>query len=324
MLVAMKIVVIIPALNESKTIESVIAGIPPLDGVDCVDTIVVDDGSRDDTAAVARAAGAIVVSHPVNRGVGAAFRTGTEAALAHGADIIVNIDADGQFNPGDIPALIAPILQGEADCVTCTRFRDKQMTSSMPPIKQFGNRLAVWVVNMVTGLRLSDVTCGFRAFTREAALRLTLFGEFTYTQESLIEMAAKRLRIAEVPLAVRGAREHGRSRVVHSISGYVLRSGLIMLRAARDVKPMRFFGTIGLAVLLVGLALGTIVVVHWLFTGKTSPYTQLLVGSAIGLILGFLLLVLALIADMLGRQRRMLEELLYLRRKEAAERASGK
>ena len=181
-----------------------------------------------------------------------------------------------------------------------------------------------WVVNRVTGLRMSDVTCGFRAFTRETALRLTLFGDFTYTQESLIEVAAKRLRVAEVPLAVRGEREHGRSRVVHSVSGYVVRSFLIMLRAARDVKPMRFFGSIGLAVFMVGLALGLIVIGHWLVTGKTSPYTQFLTGSAVGLILGFLLLVLALIADMLGRQRRMLEELLYLRRKEAAERASGK
>jgi len=320
----MKLVVIIPALNEEKTLGDVIAGVPRhIEGVPEVEILVVDDGSTDHTATTARNAGAEVVSHGRTRGVGAAFRTGVAAALERGAGLIVNIDADGQFDPADIPELIRPILSGEADFATCSRFARKDLIPRMPAVKRWGNRAVCWMVNFVTGGRFTDVSCGFRAYSRETALRLSLFGDFTYTQESFIDLAGKHVRMVEVPLAVRGVREFGRSRVAASIPGYALRSFSIMLRAARDLKPMKFFGAIGLAVFLFGCLLGVFVLGHWCATGHTTPYTQFLTGSAAALILGFLLLVLALIADMLGRHRRITEELLYHQRREAVERAAG-
>ena len=318
----MKLVVTIPALNESKTIADVIQGIPrPIDGVDEVEVVVVDDGSTDDTAERAQEAGAHVVSHGRTRGVGAAFRTGLAAALERGAGLIVNIDADGQFAPSDIPELIRPILDGQADFVTCTRFGRKDYVPKMPRAKRLGNRIICWIVNFVTGQTFTDVSCGFRAYSRDTALRLNLFGDFTYTQETFIDLAGKHVRMVEVPLRVRGVREFGTSRVASSLPRYAVKSSAIMLRAARDLNPMKFFGTIGLAVFGIGCILGAVVLGHWCATGRTTPYTQFLTGSSVALILGFLLGVLALVADMLGRQRRILEELLYHRRKEATERA---
>ena len=316
----MKLVVVIPALNEAPTIADVIEGVPrEMDGVNQVDVVVVDDGSTDDTAELARAAGAAVVSHSKPRGVGAAFRTGISAALERGAGLIVNIDADGQFDPADLPELARPILDGEADVVTCTRFARKELAPKMPWAKRMGNRIVCAMVNGVTGQRLTDVSCGFRAYSRDVALRLNLFGDFTYTQETFIQLAGEHARIREVPLRVRGVRQFGRSRVASNLFTYAARSSAIMLRAARDLNPMKFFGLPGLAVFLLGAGLGAFVMGHWLATGHTTPYSRVLIGSAVGLILGFLLVVLALIADMLGRQRQISEELLYLRRKQAAE-----
>jgi glycosyltransferase involved in cell wall biosynthesis len=317
----MKLVIIIPALNEATTIQNVLAAVPDaIAGIEAVETLVVDDGSTDATAELARASGAVVVSHGQTLGLGSAFRTGVDAALARGADLIVNIDGDGQFNPADIPKLITPLLAGKADFVTCTRFGEQPCVPKVPWIKRMGNRAVCSIVNWITGQSFTDVSCGFRAYSRDTALRLNLFGDFTYTQETFIDLAGKRARMAEVPLLVKGEREHGRSRMASNLVRYAFHSFFIMLRAARDLNPMKFFGSIGLAVFGVGFVLGAFVLGHWLNTGRTSPYTQFLTGSAVGLILGFLLLVLALIADMLGRQRRGIEDLLYLRRKETTER----
>jgi hypothetical protein len=186
----------------------------------------------------------------------------------------------------------------------------------MPRLKRLGNRAVCRMVNFVTGGKFTDVSCGFRAYSRDAALRLNLFGDFTYTQETFIDLAGKHVAMAEVPLDVRGTREHGESRVASNLWMYAVRSFSIMLRAARDLNPMKFFGSLGLVVFGLGAVLGAFVLGHWLATGRTSPYTQFLTGSAAGLVLGFLLLVLALIADMLGRQRRITEETLYLLRRE--------
>jgi len=311
----MKLVVIIPALNEEATIGQVIQGIPrqQLEGIREVEVVVVDDGSTDGTAEVARQAGAFVVRHPFNRGVGAAFSTGIRTALQRGADLIVNIDGDGQFNPADIPALLEPILCGRADMTTCTRFGRKELEPDMPWIKKWGNRVMCRIINTICwGANFTDVSCGFRAYTREAALRLNLFGSFTYTQETFIDLVSKGMTIVEVPLKVRGVREHGESRVASNLWRYALQSGSIILRAARDVRPLAFFGLIGTGLAILGAICGLIVFGVWLKTGATSPVKSLLIGSGTFLMLGFLLMVFALLADMLGRQRRVLEEILFM------------
>jgi glycosyltransferase involved in cell wall biosynthesis len=253
----------------------------------------------------------MVVSHPENRGVGAAFATGLKTALGLGADLIVNIDADGQFDPADIPKLLAPILAGEAEFVTASRFADPALMPRMPLAKKYGNFMVRWIINWLTNRQFTDVSCGFRAYTRETALKLNLFGSFTYTQETFLNLVQKGIRIKEVPLKVRGEREFGKSRVAGSVLRYGLKSGSIILLAMRDIKPLSFFGWLGFAVILLGAAALGFVFAHWLKTAMTTPYQSVILIGVMLLIVGFLLIVMALIAEMLGRIRKMQEEILF-------------
>ena len=307
----MKLVVTIPAYNEEETVARVVTEIPrAIEGVDQVEVLVIDDGSSDGTVQQAKEAGADrVVSHTAKNGVGAAFSTGKDFALRMGADIIVTMDADGQFDPNDIPRLIEPILQGQADFVTGSRFLDRSLKPKMPWIKQMGNSLFTRIVNFLTGQKLADTQCGFRAYSCEAALRLNTFGDFTYTQEVLIDLLNKRMKVREVPVQVR--QREGKSKVVTHWYSYGLKALVIAMRVFRDHKPLRFFGAISLLALIPGVTIGLFVLVHWAITGRTSPFTSLLYLVVVLLILGTIFLVLALIADMLGRLRRIEEEQLY-------------
>jgi glycosyltransferase involved in cell wall biosynthesis len=313
----MKLVVTIPALNEAVTIAQVITGVPrKIQGINEIEVIVVNDGSTDGTADEAAAAGALVVNLHNRPGLGKVFSTGFERAMRRGADIIVNIDGDGQFDPADIPRLVKPILEGEADFVTCSRFADPALWPEMPRVKFWGNRVVTGIINWVCGgTRFSDVSCGFRAFNREAAYRLTLFGRFTYTQETFIDLFGKGLRMAEVPLKVRGVREHGTSRVASSIFKYATSSLPIILRAMRDIQPLKFFGGIAALLFVPAMVLGGFVTGYYIVKGRTSPFTSLITMSGVLMTLSFLLGVLALLADMLGRHRKISEELLYLARR---------
>lgn len=312
-----KLVVIIPALNEAKTVGTVIHSIPrTLPGISQVEVLVINDGSKDTTEQVATQAGASVINHSVTMGVGAAFHTGIRHALARGATIIVNIDADGQFNPLDIPTLIEPIQSGRADFVTTTRFANKDIIPRMPGIKIWGNRMMTNLINFVTGKKFTDVSCGFRAYSRQAALKLTLFGHFTYTQETLIDLANKNIAMVEVPLKVRGEREFGNSRVASNLWRYGIKSATIIFRAARDYYPFYFFGVPGLTLFGIGAVGGLFLLGHYVNTGQTYPYRSLVQVSGILIIVGVLLFFLSLLADMMHRNRQILEEMLYLARKE--------
>jgi len=310
---AMKLVVVIPALNEEATLADVIGRIPSkIDGVGEIAVLVVDDGSGDGTASTAREAGAEVVTHRYNRGVGAAFRSGINAALEMGAELIVNMDADGQFDPEDIPPLIQPIVAGRAQMTSCTRFAKREYIPEMPAVKKWGNRMMCRLVGKICwGVRHTDVSCGFRAYSRDTATRLTLFGEFTYTQETFIDLIAKGVAIEEVPLRVRGVRKVGRSRVATSVLHYAARSAAIILRAARDVRPLAFFGVMGVILLALGVLCGGVVLGWWLYSGRTYPIRSLLFGATAFSILGFVVIIFALLADMLGRQRILMQEILF-------------
>jgi hypothetical protein len=312
----MKLAVIIFAYNEERSIGGVLERIPTLiDGVDSVDVIVVDDGCTDRTHAIALHRGAQVVSHPENKGLGAAFATGIDAALRAGADIIVSLDADGQHPPEAIAQLIAPLLAGNADFVTGTRFADPSLEPEMPASKRLGNWLMAGVTGLVCGRSFTDATCGFRAYSRDAALQLNIFGRHTYTQEALVDLARKGIATAEIPIQIRGVREHGESRVVHSLTRYALSTLTILARAARDRLPLAFFGGIGAVLSAVGAAAELAVLVHFLATGGTSPYQSLTILGAIFLILGAFSFLIALLADMLGRMRQTQETMLYLEKR---------
>src|SRR3954467_12561409 len=279
----MKLVVTIPALNEEKTIAQVIAGIPrDIPGVDEVEVIVMNDGSTDRTEEIASRAGAIVINLIGRPGLGYVFRTGLERAMRRGADIIVNIDGDGQFNSADIAKLVRPLLEDHADFATCSRFSDPALRPTMPTVKYHGNRVVTSIINWVCGgTKFTDVSCGFRAFNREAAYRLTLFGRFTYTQETFIDLFSKGLRMVEVPLKVRGVREHGKSRVASNLWKYATNSLPIILRAMRDIQPLKFFGGIAALLFIPGFLTGAFVTGWYIARGKTFPFSNLIPISGV-------------------------------------------
>jgi len=312
------LVVLIPAFNEEKTIASVIKAIPrKIQGISKVLVLIVNDGSKDNTVLKARKAKADkVVSHKKNKGLGIAFKTGIEEALKMKADIIVNIDADGQFNPNDIEKIIEPILKEKADMVTCSRFKDKALEPRMPFVKKFGNKLFTKMINFFTKSCFTDTQCGFRAYNREAALRLNLFAKFTYTQEVLIDLLHKGMRIKEVACKVEGERR-GKSRVVSHWYSYGIKALIIVIRTLRDYKPLQFFGAIGLLLFLLGAISAFVLWVRLLLIHQIDPFMWVVYADLVLIVVGFLLMILALIADMIDRQRRLQEETLYrLRKKE--------
>jgi glycosyltransferase involved in cell wall biosynthesis len=311
----LRLLVAIPALDEEGTIGDVIRGIPrEIPGVRSVEVVVVDDGSTDRTSERATEAGARVIRHPRPRGVGAAFHSGLAYAIDRGADLIVSIDADGQFDPADIPALVDPVVSSRADFASASRFMNPALVPRMPLMKRWGNRVMSRLISRLAGQTFYDVSCGMRCYGRRAALQLHLLGRFTYTQEVFLNLAFKQLRIVEVPIAVRGEREFGDSRVAGNLWRYGLRTVQIIFRCYRDFHPLRFFGGIAVLMLLPALGLGSFLLLHYAFTGSFSPYKWTGFTAAALLFLSLLMLHMAVIGDMLNRHRIYLEELLYRQR----------
>lgn len=306
---APRIVIVIPAFNEAATVGLVVEEALRHAGENAT-AVVVDDGSADDTAANATRSGAMVVRHGSNRGLGASFRTGLDAALREGADIIVGMDADGQFDPRDIPRLVDPILRGEADLVTGTRFHPSSHNAAVKGLKRFGNRMFTRMTNRLTGLGLTDAQCGFRAYSRAAALRITTFGRYTYTQEVLLDVVNKGMRVHEVPIRIT-ARADGQSRLVRSVWSYGLQALPLMLRSSRDHAPLAFFARLAIVPGLLGLAGFLLVGVNWLRTGFTYPFRNVVPLAGILVLLAAMLLAIGILGDMMDRQRRMQEEILY-------------
>lgn len=307
----MKVFAVIPAFNEKDMIKQVIQETEKF--VDQI--IVVDDGSSDGTATVALSAGAIVISHPRNMGVGSAFATGVEKALSLGADIVVTLDADGQFKPSDIPRLIQPIIEGKADFVTGSRFMNNEPVPDMNGVKRIGNKFFTRLTSWLTGMNFTDTQCGFRAYSKETLLRITTFGRFTYTQEVFLDLVNKNMRVVEIPIKVL-PRQSGKSKVVKNPFSYGLRALKIIMQTERDHHPLRFFTTISMFFIVPSITMFVFVLAHWLLYGKTSPFTSLLSLSGTLFLVGIIFIVLALIADMQGRQRKMQEEILYLLRRQ--------
>lgn len=315
----MKLCILIPAFNEEKTINNIIQLIPKtIPGVREIITLVVDDGSRDQTVPLAKDAGAFVVSHPQNRGVGSAFNTGLTKALELGADIMVNIDADGQFSPEEIPLLIAPILAEQADFVVGDRFTQTdariQKPKEMPTLKYWGNKQMSRLISVLTNQQFNDVSCGFRAYSKEAMLHLNLTGKFTYTQETFLDLANKDITIMSVPIHVTYF-SNRKSRVAYNIWMYFYRTVNIILRAYRDYRPLRFFTGLGAFPFSIGLICGLYTLIHYMRTGNITPYKSLgLIGLYL-VSLAFILWIIGILADMFVRVRLYQEQILYLEKK---------
>lgn len=320
----LKLVVIIPCLNEEKTVARVVGDVPSeVPGVVEVVVVVIDDGSSDATADTARSAGAEVIVHHENQGLGMTFRRGVHAALAHGADVIVNVDGDGQFESADIVKLVEPIVAGEADMVTASRFADRRLIPKMPRVKRWGNRWVARIVRLLTGERFHDVSCGFRAFSREALLNMNLFGSFTYTQETFLDLIFKGFRIVEVPVKVRGSREFGTSRIASSIPRYAIRSLQIMLRAFVSYRPFTSFAAVAAVFLAGGFGLLGFLLYHYLTSGSFSPHIWAgFVGGSL-VFVGIMTLVIGLIGDIMLRLRLNQEQILYFLKAERYSDRSG-
>lgn len=311
-----RLLVILPALNEAMTIQAVIARIPrDIPGIDSVEVLVVDDGSTDDTVQLSRAAGASVISHGKNRGVGAAMQTGLDEAVRRQVSFAVNIDSDGQFAPEDIPKLLAPLVAGETDFATASRFKDPKLVPVMPAIKRFGNWGMARMVSSIVGQHFDDVSCGFRAYTREALLQLVLSGAFTYTQEMLLVLGQKGLRMLEVPMVVRGVREHGKSRVASNLFRYANRTSRIIFSCVRDFSPGSFFNAAAFVLAFLALGFFAFFIVHRVVAGQFSPHIWSGFTAAFLLGLAFMIFSLGQVAAMVARIRRIQDRELYLLRK---------
>jgi len=307
----MKLIVQIPCLNEEASLPETLRAIPrTIPGIDQVEVLIVDDGSTDRTVEVARAHGANhVVRFTRRKGLAAAFMAGLDASLKLGADVIVNTDADNQYPGHEIPRLLAPILAGEADMVVGDRgVADLEHFS---PTKRLLQRLGSWVVRKVSGTSIGDATSGFRALTREAALRINIVSEFTYTLESIIQAGKKKLAIAHLPIQ---ARETRPSRLFGSTWEYLKRSAATILRIYAMYEPFRVFVVLGSLLLLAGSGLGLRYAWFW-WMGDIRGHLQSAILSVLLLIMGLFTMQWGLMADLVASNRKLLEDLLYRVRK---------
>ena len=300
-----KLIIQIPCYNEEATLGVALSELPKaLPGVDVVEWLVINDGSLDRTVEVARACGVKhIVSFSHNQGLARAFMAGLEASVKAGADIIVNTDADNQYCAADIPNLIEPILSGEADMVVGARpIKDIKHFS---PLKKSLQGLGSWAVRIASNTQIPDAPSGFRAFSRETALKLNVFNEYTYTLETIIQAGQRGMVVTSVPIRTNGYLRP--SRLVKSISTYVKRSLFIILRIFMAYRPLRFFLLSGSAPFGLGFLLG----VRWLilyFAGTPRSHVPSLILSAILMLMGFQLWILGLVADLLAVNRKILEE----------------
>lgn len=316
----MKLVIQIPCYNEESTLPQTVRDLPrALPGVDVIEYLVVDDGSTDRTGEAARELGVHhIVRLKQNQGLASAFVVGLEAALQAGADIIVNTDADNQYQGADIGQLVQPILEEQADIVVGDR--GVAASAHFSPLKRLLQRWGSWVVERAAGISIPDATSGFRAFTREAALRLTVLSDYTYTLETLIQAGARRMAVVYVP--IRTNPQTRQSRLISSIPSFLALSVVTIVRFYIMYRPMRVFTAIGGTLLVSGVMLGARFLYYYL-AGHEAGKVQSLILAAILTIVGFQTCLIGLVADLVRLNRKMLEETLYRARRIELSRGAG-
>jgi glycosyltransferase involved in cell wall biosynthesis len=313
----MKLIVQIPCYNEEDTLPITIADLPSqIDGIDTIEYLIINDGSSDRTVEVAREAGVHhVVSFKANRGLANVFVAGIDACLRLGADIIVNTDADNQYCGADIKKLVEPILKGEAEIVVGERPIDD--TEHFSKMKKRMQRFGSFVVRVASGTDIPDAPSGFRAYTREAALRLNVINNYTYTLETIIQAGHNRIPMTSV--SIRTNPELRKSRLFKSITSYMRRSAVVILRASMMYKPLKFFSILGGIVSAVGVAF----IIRWLvlyFQGHGGGNIQSIILAAMLIMIGVQFIIAGLQADIIAANRKLLEDVQYrVRRMDCSE-----
>jgi glycosyltransferase involved in cell wall biosynthesis len=308
-----KLIIQIPCYNEAQVLAHTIQSLPrAIEGIDTIEYLVVDDGSVDETVQVAQEAGAHhIVRLPGHLGLAAAFMAGLEASVKQGADLIVNTDADNQYESEDIQRLVEPILSGRAQMVIGDRGVAKLAEFSLA--KRILQRLGSWVIAQASGIRTPDATSGFRAITAEAALRTLVLNEYSYTLETLIQAGARHMTVEYIP--VRTNPQTRPSRLMRNIPHYLANSSATIIRAYTMYQPLRVFTAISAVLILLGTALGLrfvyYFIVNTLIGGQATGHLQSLILAAVLLIVGFQVLLIGLVADLIGFNRKIQEETLF-------------
>ncbi|MET0427920.1 MAG: glycosyltransferase family 2 protein [Microvirga sp.] len=298
----------IPCYNEAETLAIALAALPrEVPGFETVEWLVIDDGSLDETARIALENGVDhVIRHTRNQGLARGFMSGLEACLERGADVIVNTDADNQYNADDIPALVAPVLDGRADIVVGARPIDT--IDHFSPAKKLLQKLGSWVVRVVSRTDIPDAPSGFRAMSRVAAQRLVVFSDYTYTLETIIQAGQKNMAILSVPIRVN--EDLRPSRLLKSIPSYIQRSIMTMVRIFVIYRPFRFFGALGSLIFLAGVLIG-VRFLYYYAVGNGDGHVQSLILASVLLGMGFQTVLVAFLADLLAANRKLLEDIRY-------------
>jgi len=304
----LKLIIQIPCFNEAQTLSVTLSALPrTVPGFDSVEWLIIDDGSQDDTAEVAKAHGVDhVVRHTGNKGLARAFMTGLDACLSLGADVIVNTDADNQYNADDIPVLTQPILQHRAELVIGAR--PIATIEHFSPVKKLLQKLGSWVVRVASKTDISDAPSGFRAMSRAAAQRLMVFSDDTYTLETIIQAGQKNMATTSVPIRVN--EDLRPSHLVKSIPSYIKRSIITIVRIFIIYRPFSFFGTIGAVLFGAGFLIGLRFLWKYL-GGEGEGHVQSLILASVLLGMGFQTLLIAFVADLLSANRKLLEDIRF-------------
>lgn len=301
----MKLIIQIPCYNEAETLSIALTALPRhLEGFSKVEWLIIDDGSTDATCEVAQACGVDhIIKHTGNKGLAKAFITGIEACILLGADVIVNTDADNQYNADDIPALVAPVLSNQAEIVIGAR--PIQAIEHFSLAKKILQKIGSYVVRSASKTTIPDAPSGFRAISRNAAQKLMVFSEYTYTLETIIQAGQKNISITSVPVRVND--DLRPSRLVKSIPSYIQRSIFTIIRIYVIYRPFRFFMSIGSLIMLTGL----IIAARFLFlflNGDGDGHIQSLILSAVLMMMGFQTILVAFLADLLSANRKLIED----------------
>ncbi|MCI1958145.1 MAG: glycosyltransferase family 2 protein [Clostridia bacterium] len=312
----MKLIIQIPCFNEEETLKITYNDLPKhIDGIDEIEYLIINDGSKDRTVEVAKEIGfQHIVNFKQNKGLAYGFMAGIDACLHLGADIIVNTDADNQYCGADIEKLVRPILDEKADIVIGERPIDDIEHFSWKK-KKF-QHIGSWVVRVASGTDIPDAPSGFRAYSKEAALRLNVVNEYTYTLETIIQAGNNKIAMMSVPIRTNG--ETRPSRLFSSMWRYMKRSASVIIRAFIMYKPLKFFSTLGSIIFVIGIIIG-LRFLFFLFTDGGAGHTQSLILAAVLILMGFQTIVVALLADIIASNRKILEDVQYRVRKNETE-----